>query len=483
MGFTWKEIVPNDHYCLRAAEKMNSSELIYITQLYQPLIGPLSTSLYVTFYHECRLEISESSMGNHRGLMSMMGTSLHKIIDAREKLEAVGLLKTIKVEGVEAGNHYYEYELLSPMPPSQFFDDDMLNIMLLNRVGKQKYRQLRERLLGKSKAALPDGERTDLTKSFDQIFRAIIPSELLITPGSETDQFLAEVEGQFPTDPAPLPVVDGDKRLRLTETNPDFSFLEAALPKTWIKDRKLSLEIRQVIQKLAFLYNLNDLQLSYFLQDPYICGDDNEIHPGRLKKVVYDWYQREHQGNPMISEPTPPPKEKSQPIAEASLTKEDAHKQALATVSPLTLIEQYQAGSKVSPADVKIVEELTQSYRLPSGVINVLLEYVMMTNNKQLPRALIFKIASHWKRLKIEDVEQALGQAKQLYQETNQPKANKANPARQQRSNPRRPATTKTDVPEWVARQGSTPANNEELTEEQKRQAEELLRALGELKS
>src|SRR4051812_2615863 len=131
MGFTWKEIVPSDPYCLQLADKISPSELINITQLYQPLIGPLSVSLYMTFFHEYSLEIKELTMGNHRGLMSMMGTSLDKIVAARENLEAVGLLKTVKVEELE-GNNYYEYNLLPPMSPSQFFSDDMLSIILLN---------------------------------------------------------------------------------------------------------------------------------------------------------------------------------------------------------------------------------------------------------------------------------------------------------------------------------------------------------------
>src|SRR5699024_1862745 len=104
MGYIWKEVAPNDHYYLYMEDKISPFELNYITQLYQPLIGPLSTSLYMTLYHELNMEITESVMSNHRGLMSMMGIPLDQIVTARENLEAVGLLKTMKVEGEEAGN-------------------------------------------------------------------------------------------------------------------------------------------------------------------------------------------------------------------------------------------------------------------------------------------------------------------------------------------------------------------------------------------
>lgn len=479
MGFTWKEIVPSDPYCLKMADRITPSELIYITQLYQPLIGPLSVSLYMTLCHEYSLELKETTMGNHRGLMSMMGTALDKIVTARENLEAVGLLKTMKVEETE-GNIYYEYVLLSPMTPSQFFSDDMLSIILLNRVGKVKYRELRGKLLTPKEELPRNGTRMDLTKSFDQVFCTITPSELMVKPGSETDQFLQEIERQFPL--VQSLHSSQEKEIVLKTVEPDFAFLEASLPKTGLKSRTLSTELKSVIKELAFLYGLDDLQLSYFLQDPFVSLEDHEIRPDKLWQLVKEWYHREHQGEPAIQRKPPSSRLKTEETP-TNLTKEDAHKQAMATVSPVTLLEQYQQGSKVSPADLKIVEELAGSYSLPTGVINVLLEYVMLTNNKQLPRALIFKIASHWKRLKIGTVDEALEQAKQLYQENKQT-TQKQPPNTRKEVTPRKGSSTKKDVlPQWVAQQKtSTSASIErELDEEQKRQAQELLRALGEL--
>lgn len=93
-----------------------------------------------------------------------------------------------------------------------------------------------------------------------------------------------------------------------------------------------------------------------------------------------------------------------------------------------------------------------QSYGLRSGVVNVLLEYVMLTNEKQLPRALITKIAAHWKRLNIETVEEAQEQARQLFhkrsQKTAQPEKGRSSGKKATRS-----ASGKRDLPEWIVRQ------------------------------
>lgn len=486
MGFMWNEVAPNDHYFLRVEKTISPYELVSVTQLYQPLIGPLSTSLYITLYHEWSVETTAAATNNHRGLMSALGAPLHEIVKARQNLEAVGLLRTMKVEGEEDGDLYYEYELLPPLSPSRFFADDLLNIILLNKVGKQTYGQLRKKLLGKKRSPISNGARSELTKSFDEVFRSIAPSELIVAPGSETERFLAEFEERYPADSHPEATEKKERRLKLTESEPDFEFLEASLPKTGIKRRKLDAEARQTIKELAFLYGLDDLLLSYFLQDPYVYGDDDELKPDRLRKVAKEWYLREHRGHPeVVRRPSPDSGPADPTEAQAELSREEAHKRALSTVSPVTLIEQYQDGAKVSPADLRIVEELSESYRLPFGVVNVLLEYVMLTNNKQLPRSLIFKIASHWKRLKIDSVEDALEQAKQLYREAKQSRAKKAPTSPTQTARKRTPSkeNARPDVPEWVARQDEIAPTKTELDEEQKRQAERLLRALGELDS
>lgn len=487
MGFAWKDVVPSDQYCLRAKGGIGPLELVYITQLYQPLIGPLSVCLYVTLYHELTLDGKQSVYGTHRGLMSMMGSPLNQIVKARENLEAVGLLRTVKVES-EEGAYHYEYWIQPPISPAHFFADDLMSIILLNRVGKLKYKSLREKLVGKEPDNLSKGIRKEMTKSFDEVFSTISPTELMVAAGSETEHFLTEMDSLYP-----IPTFKGlekpDQSIKITGKDPDFAFLEASLPKSWMGNRKLSTELKEALKKLAFFYLLDDYQLSYFLNDPYILNEDNEIDIEKLRLLVKKWYEQEHQGSPVITRESPRtgagnPNVDSQ---KKTMTKEDEHRNALSTLSPITLLERYQGGSKVSPADMKIVEELSQTYQLPSGVINVLLDYVMLTNNKQLPRSLIFKIATHWKRLNIKTVDEALEQAKQLHQEYknkgNTPdKSSERKGAFPKKSSP----TGKKDIlPEWVIRQNSSasaPSHSpEELDDEQKRQAEELLRALGEI--
>lgn len=83
-------------------------------------------------------------------------------------------------------------------------------------------------------------------------------------------------------------------------------------------------------------------------------------------------------------------------------------------------MKQYQGGGKIAEADLNLIEGLLIDYQLPSGVVNVLIEYIMLTNEYKLPKNLTEKIAGHWKRLKIKTVNEAQNVAKkehQLYKE------------------------------------------------------------------
>ena len=53
------------------------------------------------------------------------------------------------------------------------------------------------------------------------------------------------------------------------------------------------------------------------------------------------------------------------------------------------------------------------------GVVNVLIDYVLKTNDNKLERGLVETIAGHWSRKKIETVEEAMEIAKILNSDIN----------------------------------------------------------------
>lgn len=487
----WKETVPGDPYRIRVRRPISAAEIGYVVHLYQPLIGALPAALYQTLYHLAAPANFMSVQGTHYGLMVTMAAPLPVIIKARHQLEAIGLLEVYEAE--ENGQRLLEYELQPPYAPHAFFQDDTLGIMLLNRVGKEYYRKLRRRFSPPEGHRVSAGQpRTRVTKAFDEVFYHISPSELMVSAGTETAEFLRQTERENPLD-AFQEQENLGRQYRNTEL--DFEFLAAALPKRMKKDSLFTPAVRTELAGLAFLYNIDSETMRQFLLEHTVIEYD-DINIEILRKLVKDWFRREQGSAPRIvsrdEEALRPLEEVEKEAAQAMLSESESHALRLSSLSPFELMEQYQNGGRIAPADQKIVEELLENYQLPSGVVNVLLEYVMITNNRQLPKELIYKIAGHWKRSSISTVKEAQQQARQMYMERKQASATRT--PRKGTGSATAPAkrnqVRKDDVPEHIRKQlerqkkeadqptATEQSGDQKEYERKKQRLEEMLRVM-----
>ena len=132
-------ILPADTYIVVNKTIVNESDRKLVTMLYQPIIGHTAVSMYFTLVDDLVKQEIMSEELTHHHLMSTMQLKLSDIVIAREKLEAVGLLKTyIKKSHVNT----YVYVLYSPMTASEFLNHPVLNIVLYNNIGKKEYEKI-----------------------------------------------------------------------------------------------------------------------------------------------------------------------------------------------------------------------------------------------------------------------------------------------------------------------------------------------------
>ena len=120
-------ILPADTYVVVNKTVLNDQDRKIVTMLYQPIIGHTAVSLYFTLIDDLDKREMMSEDYTHHHLMSTMQLKMPNIVMAREKLEAVGLLKTFfKKDHV----NNYVYVLYSPMSASEFLNHPILNIVL-----------------------------------------------------------------------------------------------------------------------------------------------------------------------------------------------------------------------------------------------------------------------------------------------------------------------------------------------------------------
>ncbi|QZT34960.1 DnaD domain protein [Caldalkalibacillus thermarum TA2.A1] len=388
---------------------------------------------------------------------------------------------------------------------------------MYNQVGPAHFKQLRARF---SYYLVEEGEAVqdeEITKPFHEVFTSIHPSELAVQEGSQTEQDLKEAAQAYPL---PLPKGRERKPLSFDGYELDVDLLKSLLMKGLDPDSVLTPENIQEIKKVAFFYQLDEWRLSQLIHDALTL--DDRLDMAELRRQA-KWYYRYQYGRPPQVRMRMPAetKNKSRPQAEREIatsqetrpeemTEEERHLYVLQTMSPLELLAAYQDGGKVAEADEKLVEELIFDYQLEPSVVNVLIEYILLTNHFRLPRSLVTKVAAHWKRLKITDMRQALEVAKKEHrqykkwqekrQQGERQTAQQSTPARAKEMSATKGKGVRKDVvPSWVQEQEreqsldskkqqeqgeNQPASGAQistLSEEQKRERiKSLLKALGE---
>ena len=110
-------LLPADTYIVVNNTTLKDNDRLLLTMLYQPIIGGVAINLYFTFWVFLDKRELVSSEWTHHHLMSSMRVDLENLKQAREKLEAIGLIKTyIKKGSVNS----YVYEIYSPVSPYEF---------------------------------------------------------------------------------------------------------------------------------------------------------------------------------------------------------------------------------------------------------------------------------------------------------------------------------------------------------------------------
>ena len=94
-----ERVLPADMFTVVNKTIINDTDSKILFMLYQPIIGSDAVSLYLTLVSYLdKLELI-SEVWSHHHLMTSLKLRLDNIIEAREKLEAVGLVKTFIKSG------------------------------------------------------------------------------------------------------------------------------------------------------------------------------------------------------------------------------------------------------------------------------------------------------------------------------------------------------------------------------------------------
>lgn len=373
-------ISPADTYIVVNKSIINDEDRTILTMLYQPIIGPLPIILYFSLWADLDKTELMSNEYTHHHLITNIQISLHDILEARRKLEAIGLLKTFyKEENINT----YIYQLYSPIKANDFFNHPILNVVLYNNLGKKEYEKLKTYF---KSPRINTAGYDDVTASFTDVFHSVpLTSYNLLNDDIRKKNV---------------------QKLNI-DTNFDFTFLADSLPSSLDKEKIFTKEIKELIIQLSFLYELDVIKMQDII--PICITERGTINKDELRKTCRNFYQFDNHGLLPSVVYNAQPEYLKEPVGDTSRRAKMIY--TFETISPYELLKSKNNNAEPTARDLRLAEDLMIGYGLKPAVVNVLIDYILKTNNNKLTRNLAETIAGQWQRLKIETADEAMAVA------------------------------------------------------------------------
>lgn len=370
-------ILPADTYTVINKTIITEVDRKIITTLYQPIIGSNATSLYFTLVDDLKRDEIMSKQETHHHLLSTMQIKLENFVIAREKLEAVGLIKTYFKKDDNVNN--YVYVLYSPMSVEEFVNHPILNIVLYNNVGKSEYNKI---INYYKMPKISFKEYEDITNNFNSVFGSFSGNINTISDD----------------------IINKNKAGIVLDNIIDFNMLISSIPSNIVSNKCFTDSVKELINQLAFIYKIDDLNMQMLVRNS--INEKGLIDKNELRINCRKYYQFENGGTLPTLIYTKQPDYLKKPSGDVSNRAKIIY--TFENVAPYDYLKSKYSHGEPSARELKIIEDLMIDYKMPPGVVNVLISYVLKVNNQKFTKSYVDTVASQWSRLKIETVEEAM---------------------------------------------------------------------------
>ena len=365
-------LLPADRYVVINKTILTDADRKYLISFYEPIIGHLAISLYLVLINDLEESKGVSRDFTHHHLMSLLKTPLKVLKEAREALEATGLLKTYFKKG-DVNN--YIYEIYSPLSPSEFFNHPILNIVLYNNIGATEYEYLKKQY---QKLKVDTKEYIDITKKLDDVMESGINVSVVDVKERSINDI--EVKDQV-----------------------DFDLILSSIPKGIINEKVFTKKTKELINNLAFIYKIDTLKMIELIRS--VLNEYGMIDKDNLRINARKMYQFNNGTLPTLIYRSQPEYLKS-PVGDNSMRGKII--EMFEKLNPVDFLRNKYGGAKPTNRDIKLIENLIIDLEMPPAVVNVLLDYVLRKNNNKLATNYIETIAGQWKRAGLKNASEAM---------------------------------------------------------------------------
>ncbi len=360
---------PKTPFKIAASKNIDHDHVNALTLLYLPIIGVDAYTLYMTLTSLVERSRLRSPSYPHALLLDVLDMAKQRFDQARNKLEACGLLET------HVGEEDAVYSMFLPLSADMFIKDSPFAPYLLKTVGQQRFDELTE-LFRVRRPRLSGYE--NVSADFDDVF----------TPAYEP----MTTQGTYV---AP--------RRKDPRVNHDFSIETVldALPKTIVDETLTTTRVKERLTEIAYVYAL-----------------DVEAMTDVIKSSITA------QGNITLADVVNAAQKRYQAQPKHRFTKKTSgyNLDYFKSTHPKTVVEDL-TGMHVPASDLKVIDRLITETGMTLEVINVLIAYVLKELDNRFPVYNYFeKVVAEWKRSTIETADDAIAHIKKRIQRKKQPR-------------------------------------------------------------
>ena len=365
----------SDMYEVRLATLLADYDRETLTNLYQPIIGYQSLAVYFTLWTEASNQ-KVNSLGTHEELLLRMKIATGEFIEARKVLEAVGLVKT-RLEK-SRGFSIYHYELHAPKTPAGFFNDTLLYGLFIQNLGETN--ALKIKRVYETDKMNNLGE--DVTASFGDIFHPDFEDAAFMQASKKSNNTLGRVKGKIDTE---------------FSFEKFFSHLSEV---SQINENSITKKELKEIERLASLYGIGEEIAASSVAKVYLPEgskgkrvDLEALNEDFKNTLSYKSYSRTRSNK------------KNFVLGESGLA---AKIKLFEMKSPAEVLSYLRNNTKPAKADLNVIYSLSTNYNLPNAVINVIVDYVLSTNDNILSSYKAEQIAASFAGQNIETAVDAM---------------------------------------------------------------------------
>ena len=385
-------LLPADTYMVVNKSLLSEEDKLVLSMLYMPLIGNTSIALYNTLYNELKANNYVSNEFTHHHLVTYLGENIENIKKARIKLEGVGLIKTYCMEG---NVNSYVYELYSPLSVNEFFNNPIFSTVLSTNVGENEFKRLKNYFRVPKVSLL---NYVDITYPFDMAFKSV------------NIQNFNESED----------IIKKEKGIIKYSNEYDFDTLISSIPKNLFNSKSLTKSVKELIINLSFLYKLSPMDMADIVK--VSLNEKGLINKDLLKENVRKFYKY-NTNNKSVTLLF-----KSDRVS--TINKENTAMNRLIKVfestNPYDFLKNKNNGAKPTSKDMQILEMILIELEIPPSVCNVLIDFILKTQNNRLVKSYVEVVASEWKRANLTTAKDAMSYAENTYKKIKQNKIKKS---------------------------------------------------------